>query len=154
MRSAWCGRAGFPAGARPDLRPQTGCEMGTGSGAQTVYDTRVYVQKIHIQYVIWLRKHERVVRKGWCLLGRGPLGCARAPGPRGALVAGRKQCIVPVFMYNKYTFNTPEGGMQSYFCDKYNNACARRRAQLHRTAPGFLAPGGRVGRWLSGANSV
>jgi len=28
---------------------------------------------------------------------------------------GAKQCMIPVCMYKKYTFNTPEGGMQSYF---------------------------------------
>ena len=75
------------------------------------------------------------------------LTCARKLGVRWGVAVGRKQCMIPVFMYKKYTFNTPEGGMQSYFCDKYNNACARRRAHT-ATAPGFLAPGGRVGRWL------
>ncbi len=45
------------------------------------------------------------------------LGCARAPGERWGLAAGRKQWMIPVFMYKKYTFNTPEGGMQWIACN-------------------------------------
>ena len=52
----------------------------------------------------------------------GLLCTARA---RQGLAARVKQCKISVFMYTEYTFNTPEGVMQGYFCYKCHHLCAR-----------------------------
>ena len=60
-------------------------------------------------------------------------GLVRPARARQGLAARGKQCIMSVFMYTEYKFNTPEGVMQGFFLLQMSpSVCAAtyRRAAL------------------------